>query len=73
MFDATGGTVTTPGDGYKYWTFNSSGTLTVISPGTVEYLVVAGGGARRPFGSFCKRRRRRRGRPTYGRRAFDLV
>jgi hypothetical protein len=44
-FDATGGTITTPGDGYKYWTFTAGGTLTVVSSGTVEYLVVAGGGA----------------------------
>lgn len=44
-FNATGGTYSEPGDGYKYWTFTSSGTLNVSSPGTVEYLIVGGGGA----------------------------
>ena len=41
----TGGTITTDGD-YKVHTFNSSGTFTVTtlgSLGTVEYLVTAGG------------------------------
>ena len=45
---ATGGTVTTPGNGYIYHTFTSPGpsTFTVTSSsGNVEYLVVAGGGA----------------------------
>jgi hypothetical protein len=41
----SGGTVTEPGDGYRYHTFNSSDTLYVIEPTEVEYLVVAGGGA----------------------------
>ena len=47
---ATGGTVTTVGD-YKVHTFLSDGTFTVSNSGhpsgstTVEYLVVAGGGA----------------------------
>ena len=41
----TGGTITTPGDGYKYYTFNSSGTLGVVTGGDVEYAVVGGGGA----------------------------
>ena len=41
---ATGGTVTTPGDGYKYHTFNTSDDLVVTTGGDVEYLVVAGGG-----------------------------
>lgn len=41
----SGGTVTTPGDGYKYHTFTSSGTLTVTNPGVIEYCVVGGGGA----------------------------
>ena len=47
---ATGGTITTSGD-FKIHTFTSSGTFTVTSPGnatgsnTVDYLVVAGGGA----------------------------
>ena len=40
---ATGGTATTS-DGYEIHTFTSSGTLTVMSGGEVEYLVVAGGG-----------------------------
>lgn len=41
----TGGTITTPGDGYVYHTFTTSGTLTPIGdPVEVEYLVVAGGG-----------------------------
>ena len=41
---ATGGTITTRGDGYKVHTFTSSGTFTPDGSGTVEYLVVAGGG-----------------------------
>jgi len=41
---ATGGTITTSGD-YTIHTFTSSGTLTMISPGDIEVLVVAGGGA----------------------------
>jgi len=40
---ATGGTITTSGE-YKIHTFTSSGTLTVITGGEVDYLVVAGGG-----------------------------
>lgn len=44
VFEATGGTITTPGDGYKYWTFLASDTLNVTTPGEVDYLVVAGGG-----------------------------
>ena len=40
-----GGTVTVPGDGFKYHTFRSSGSFQVVEPGNVEYLVVAGGGA----------------------------
>ena len=42
----TGGTITTDGD-YKVHSFNSSGTFTVTtlgSVGTVEYLVIGGGG-----------------------------
>ena len=47
---ATGGTITTSGD-FKIHTFTSSGTFTVTAAGnssgsnTVDYLVVAGGGA----------------------------
>lgn len=32
-------------DGFKYHTFRSTGTLQVVEPGDVEYLVVAGGGS----------------------------
>jgi len=39
-----GGTVTQVGD-YRVHVFTSSGTLTMVSGGTVEYLVVGGGGA----------------------------
>ncbi len=45
-FAATGGTITTPGDGYKYHTFTGGGTFAVTSgsqPAAVV-LVVAGGG-----------------------------
>ena len=47
--DATGGTVSTPGNGFKYHTFKSSGSLVVTAvpgghPGTCELLVVGGGG-----------------------------
>ena len=44
---ATGGTITTVDTDYKVHTFNSSGTFqitTLGSTGTVDYLVVAGGG-----------------------------
>jgi len=40
---ATGGSVTTVGN-YKIHTFNSSGTFTVTAGGTVQYLIVGGGG-----------------------------
>ena len=45
-FVATGGTVTTPGDGYKYHTFTGGGTFTVTSGSqpAAYVLVVAGGG-----------------------------
>ena len=44
-FSATGGTISTPGNGYKYHTFTSSGTFTVSgAPRIVEVLVVGGGG-----------------------------
>jgi hypothetical protein len=43
---ASGGTITTPGDGFKYHTFTSSGTFIVTAGlNTVEVAVVAGGGA----------------------------
>jgi hypothetical protein len=47
-FSATGGNVDAlaPGNGYKYHTFTSPGTFTVSgAPGTVEVLIVAGGGS----------------------------
>jgi len=44
-FSATGGTITTPGNGYRYHTFTSPGTFTVSgASGIVEILVVGGGG-----------------------------
>lgn len=46
-FSATGGTVTTPGNGYTYHTFSSTGTDTFVVNGgskNIELLVVAGGG-----------------------------
>lgn len=46
-FLGTGGSVedlTINGIKYRIHTFNATGTLTVTSPGLVEYLVVAGGG-----------------------------
>ena len=55
-FSATGGTVVTSG-GYKYHTFASSGTFSIVSPSlapTIEYLSVAGGGggAKSPYGNY---------------------
>ena len=44
-FEATGGSIAEPGDGYRYWTFASSDSLAVSQAGDVEYLVAAGGGA----------------------------
>ena len=42
----SGGTILTPGNGYKYHIFTSTGPLTVGgSPVTVDYLIVAGGGS----------------------------
>jgi hypothetical protein len=43
VFPATGGTITTSG-AYKIHTFTTSGTFTPASSGTVDWLVVAGGG-----------------------------
>lgn len=42
--EATGGTLTEPGDGYRYWTFSANGSLNVTSGGDVEYVAVGGGG-----------------------------
>jgi len=39
----SGGTETESG-GYKYYTFNSTGTLTVTNDGVVDILMIAGGG-----------------------------
>ena len=55
-FAATGGTVATSG-GYKYHTFTSSGTFSIVSPSlapTIEYLAVAGGGggAKSAYGNY---------------------
>ena len=47
FIQATGGTITTSGD-FKFHTFTSSGTFSVSSVpdgGTIDYLVVAGGGS----------------------------
>ena len=48
-FQATGGTKTTPGNGYIYHFFTIPGTFTVTSGGSespaVNYLVIGGGGA----------------------------
>lgn len=41
---ASGGTETTPGDGYKYHTFTTSGTFTITVRGHLDVLLVAGGG-----------------------------
>jgi hypothetical protein len=43
---STGGTITTAG-GYRIHTFTSTGTTSFVAsgPGTVEYLVIAGGGS----------------------------
>ena len=49
-FTVTGGDVDgqEPGNGYKYHTFTGPGTLTVtdgpLAGGTIEYLVIGGGG-----------------------------
>jgi len=47
VFSASGGTETTPGNGYKYHTFNSPGADTfIVASGAadIQLLVVAGGG-----------------------------
>ncbi len=42
---ATGGTTSTPGNGYRIHTFSSPGTFTIVSGyDDVEYLLVGGGG-----------------------------
>ena len=54
-FSATGGDyVLTPGNGYKYHTFTSSGSfVTEGGPHTVEYILVAGGGGGGGYASLC--------------------
>lgn len=47
-FSATGGTEYTPGNGYKYHTFTTSGSFIVTGPSNVEVLMVAGGGSAGP-------------------------
>ena len=49
IFNASGGTESTPGNGYKYHTFTSPGTFIVLS-GTksAEILLVGGGGSGAP-------------------------
>ena len=44
---ATGGTTATPGDGYKYHFFTSTGSnpFNVSVGGAIEYLIIAGGGS----------------------------
>ena len=50
-FSASGGNHTvTPGNGYKYHTFTSSGSLVVSGTGTAEILMVGGGGGTGPYG-----------------------
>jgi len=53
-WDATGGTITTPGNGYRYHAFTSTGPSSFVvnsapSGGTIEILMVAGGGAGGPY------------------------
>ena len=45
LISASGGTETSPGNGYKYHTFTSPGTFTVTESGDIEFLAVAGGGS----------------------------
>ena len=50
-FSASGGNhEVTPGNGYKYHTFTSSGSLVVSGTGTAEILMVGGGGGTGPYG-----------------------
>ena len=44
MADSTGGTITTSG-GYRIHTFTTSGTFKAAISGSVQYLIVAGGGS----------------------------
>jgi len=41
----TGGTITTPGDGYRYHTFRSDGTLSIVGNSLTCDVLVVGGGA----------------------------
>tara|TARA_Y100000401_G_scaffold114264_1_gene116075 strand:- start:969 stop:1985 length:1017 start_codon:yes stop_codon:yes gene_type:complete len=47
-FSASGGTVTTPGNGYTYHTFTSPGTFVLSGTKNFDVLVVAGGGGGGP-------------------------
>ena len=51
----SGGTENTPGNGYKYHTFTSNGTLTVPGPGAgqVEVLLIGAGGGGASSSSCC--------------------
>ena len=48
VIEASGGTTSEPGDGYKYHHWNSNGSLVVTEAGpadaAIEYCIVAGGG-----------------------------
>ena len=41
---ADGGTILTPGNGYRYHIFTAPGTLRIGNGGTLDYIAVAGGG-----------------------------
>ena len=41
---ADGGTILTPGNGYRYHIFTAPGTLRIGNGGTLDYILVAGGG-----------------------------
>jgi hypothetical protein len=43
-FAVTGGTVYTPGDGYKYFVFTSTGPLSIAGFGNIDYVAIGGGG-----------------------------
>ena len=50
LFSATGGTTYTSG-GYKYHKFTGNGTFAVSGAGTVEVLLIAGGGGGAKLGA----------------------
>ena len=49
----SGGTENTPGNGYKYHTFTSPGTITVNTGGEVEVLMIGAGGGGASSSSCC--------------------